>query len=291
MSELLGDVEMPLGINFEQQMRSGRSVPDGGIRQEPVHIVIETKVDAGINSDQLIEHCETFVKGREGNYLMLLTKNEADEQFLNSIRIKAKETGIVFRNVTFEKLCDSLKGLAREYETHLARVIEDYADYCIEMGLLPDRRKWLRIVPCGSTLDLNTKWNLYYQPTDRGYSAHEYIGIYNQKAVRFLARVAAIYCNETDAAGQMKLTLVTGIDRPAFHQRIKGMVADSKKKLGWDLTSDTRFFCADQLVPTDFRKTSWGGIQGARFWDISDQVGKAGSDAELADLLRHEEWE
>jgi hypothetical protein len=291
LSELLGDVEMPLGVNFQQQMRSGPSVPDGVILQEPVHIVIETKVTAGVDADQLIRHCNSFDKGRSGNYLLLLTKNEADDQVLDPVRRKAKEIGAAFQNVTFEKLCGSLEGLAKEYETHLMRVIKDYAAYCTDMGLLPDRRKWLRIVPCGTTFDLNKQWHVYYQPTDRGYSAHEYIGIYTQKAVRLLGRVAAIYDSKTDAGGQMQLTWFSGKESPEFRDRIKGMVADSKQKVGWDLGGDYRFFCAEQLLPTDFIKTSWGGIQGARFWDISEQVQQAGSDAELAELLRHQTWE
>src|SRR5436190_24223311 len=63
LSELLGDDEMPLGSNFQQQMRSETSVPHGGILQEPVHFIIETKVSAGVDADQLIRHCESFVKG------------------------------------------------------------------------------------------------------------------------------------------------------------------------------------------------------------------------------------
>jgi hypothetical protein len=248
-------------------------------------------VTAGVDVDQLIRHCESFDKGRSGNYLLLLTKNKADDQVLESVCRKAKEIGATFQNVTFEKLCGSLNGLAKEYETHLMRVIEDYAAYCTDMDLLPDRRKWLRIVPCGTTFDLNKRWNVYYQPTDRGYSAHEYIGIYNQKAVRLFGKIAAIYDNKTIAGGKMQLMLVDGIERPEFRKRIEGMVIDSKEKVGWEISSDRRFFCVDQFLPTDFQKKSWGGIQGARFWDISEQVNKAKSDLELADILSHQEWE
>lgn len=292
LSELLGDVEMPLGINFQQQIRFEASVPDGGILQEPIHIVIETKVTAGVDVGQLLRHCETFDKGRSGNHLLLLTKNRTEDQLLEPVRRKVKEIGVTFQNVTFEKLCESLKGLAKEHETHLMRVIEDYAAYCTDMDLLPDRRKWLRIVPCGTTFDLNKQWHVYFQPTDRGYSDHDYIGIYNQKSVRLLGRVVAIYDTKVDAVGQMQMTLIDGTDRPEFHKRIEGMVTDSKQKVGWELRDDHRFFCADQFLPTEFEKTSWGGIQGPRFWDISEQVKKAGADdSKLADLLRNEKWE
>jgi hypothetical protein len=172
------------------------------------------------------------------------------------------------------------------------RVIDDYTAYCTEMDLLPDRRKRLRIVPCGDTFDLNKQWHVYYQPTDRSYSDHEYIGIYNQKAVRLLGKVSAIYDNQAGTGGRMQLKLFKGEDRPEFRKRIEGMVVDSKKKVGWDVSSGYRFFCADQFLPTDFEKTSPGGIQGPRFWDISEQVEKTGSDdSKLAELLRNQKWE
>ena len=291
LGELLGDADLPLGINFQQQTRSANSIPDGSILQEPVHVVIETKVTAGVDIDQLIRHCGSFEKGKNGNHLLLLTKDKVDKKFLEPVISKAKEIGAAFWNVTFEELCASLKDLAKAHETHLLLVVEDYAAYCADMNLLPDRRKWMRIVPCGETFALNQQWHVYYQPTERSYSNHDFIGIYTQKAVRLVGHVAAIYDNKTDDNGVMQMTLFSGTDRPEFRQRIIGIIADSKTEVGWDLESDYRFFCAEEFVPTLFEKTSSGGIQGPRFWDISAQAEKAINDAALAGLLRKVTWE
>lgn len=291
LGELLGDTYLPLGISFQQQTRSESSVPDGSILQERVHIMIETKVTASVDVGQLIRHCEGFDRGKTGNYLLLLTKEKTDKQFLAPVYHKAKEVGAAFWNVTFEELCDSLEDLAKEHEIHLKRVIEDYAAYCVDMNLLPDRRKLLRIVPCGTTFPLNQQWHVYYQPTERSYSAHDYIGIYNEKAVRLVGHVAAVYDNKTDEHGNMQLMLVCGTDRPNFRDRVQGMITDSHNKIGWDLRSDHRFFCVEEFMPTFFEKTSWGGIQGPRFWDISAQVAQAKNDSELAVLLRDAKWE
>jgi hypothetical protein len=206
LSELLGGEEVPLGISFEQQRRSGNSVPDGSILQEPLHIVIETKVDMGVNVDQLIRHFEAFTHGRTGNYLVLLTKHDVPESQVAGVVAKSKETGVIFKHVTFERLCEQLEDFAQSHETHLWRVVEDFRAYCSEMNLLPDRRKWLRIVPCGTTFNLNVKWDVYYQPTERSYSPHEYLGTYNQKAVQYVGRVAAIYDND-QVGGAMVLKL------------------------------------------------------------------------------------
>jgi hypothetical protein len=173
----------------------------------------------------------------------------------------------------------------------LLLVVEDYAAYCADMNLLPDRRKWMRIVHCGETFALNQQWHVYYQPTERSYSNHDFIGIYTQKAVRLVGHVAAIYDNKTADNRVRQLTLFSGTDRPEFRQRIIGIIADSKTEVGWDLESDYRFFCTEEFVPTLFEKTSSGGIQGPRFWDISAQAENANNDAALAALLRNATWE
>jgi hypothetical protein len=290
LSELLGGEEVPLGLSFEQQRRSANSVPDGSILQEPLHIVIETKVDMGVNVDQLIRHFEAFTHGRTGNYLVLLTKHDVPESQVAGVVAKSKETGVIFKHVTFERLCEQLEDFAQSHETHLWRVVEDFRAYCSEMNLLPDRRKWLRIVPCGTTFNLNVKWDVYYQPTERSYSPHEYLGIYNQKAVQYVGRVAAIYDND-QVGGAMVLKLVDGTGTPEFEQRIASMVLDTKAQVGWDVSSDTRFFCVEKFASTRFVKTSSGGIMGPRFWDITKHTKPGATDAEVADALRQETWD
>lgn len=291
LSEILGDVDVPLGITFEQQTRSPVSVPDGRIVQEPIHLALETKVDAGLNIDQLLRHCDSFEKGRAGNYLLLLTRNAQSDQAFPSVRSKCQELGIVFGHSTFSNLCGTLTEAVKDYEVHLKRVIDDYIAYCSDMGLVQDAETWMRIVPCGQTFGINGKWHTYYQPSDRGYSPFHYLGIYTEKAVRLVGRVRAVYDSKIDQNGHMALVLVEGQHRPEFHARIAGIINDSKAQLGWDLSSDYRFFCADDLIPTEFRKTSGGGIQGARFWDISDVASKQTRDTEVADALRSKTWE
>ena len=290
LSELLGGEEVPLGISFEQQRRSSNSIPDGSILQEPLHIVIETKVDMGVNTDQLIRHFGAFSRGRTGNYLVLLTKHDVPASQVANVIAKSTETGVIFKHVTFEQLCRQLEDFAESYETHLWRVVADFRAYCSEMNLLPDRRKWLRIVPCGTTFNLNVEWNVYYQPTERSYSAHEYLGIYNQKAVRYVGKVAAVYDNDT-VNGAMVLKLVEGFGKQEFEQRINGMVQATKAKVGWDVSSDTRFFCVEKFAATSFVKKSSGGIMGPRFWDITKNVKPGITDAEIAEALRQQSWE
>src|ERR1017187_2680253 len=103
--------------------------------------------------------------------------------------------------------------------------------------------------------------------------------------------VAAAGALALGAVALASLTLFSGTDRPEFRQRIIGMIADSKSEIGWDLESDYRFFCAEEFIPTHFEKTSSGGIQGPRFWDISEQAELANNDSEIAARLRNVTWE
>src|SRR5256885_182432 len=87
---IFGDQEIPLGINFEQQVRSNASVPDAVISQEPLRLAIETKVDAGVDTDQLLRHCDSFSRGRPGNYLVLLTRSDIPDTDFATVYEKAR---------------------------------------------------------------------------------------------------------------------------------------------------------------------------------------------------------
>ena len=291
LGDLLGDQDLPLGISFEQQRHGGSSVPDGSILQESLHLVIETKVGSSVDPGQLVRHLDAFTKGRTGNYLILLTKVDVTPEQVSEVMAKSRETGVVFRHVTFERLCNQLEGLALAHETHLKHVTSDFQMYCSDEGLLPDRRRWLRIVPCGNSLQLNQKWGVYYQPTARGYSKHDYLGIYHRKVVRGVGRVVAVYDNADDGRGGMALRLAEGTDSADAERRVRGIVQETATALGWDVRRDHRFFCVEAFAPTDFKKTTPGGIMGARFWDVTDYLKLGTTDEGLAEALRGRTWE
>lgn len=290
LGALIGDVDIPLGINFEQQIRATSSVPDAVIQQLPVHVVLETKVTAGVDARQLMRHCETFTPGITGNFLILLTKSDTSEQDFGSVREKAAEFNARFCAVTFEKLCEALKTVAEPHEVHLRHVVDDFLRYADDLRLLPDRRAWLSIVPCGDTIELNARWGMYYKPASRGYEPTNFLGIYNQKAVRFIGRIVSVYDYLVAKDGAEEFRWVRGDQRGDFIPQIQGMIRETEQIVGWRIGDGMRFFCSERLLPTEFRKTSPGGIQGGRYWDISPYIHSGQSDAELAETLRSVTW-
>ena len=288
LSYILGEQDLAFGVDIHQQVRSGSSVPDGVISQEPLRIILETKVDASLNVAQLLAHCDRFDPGRRGNYLLLLSRDEQSRGQLEPVYEKAKLRGFTFKHLTFEALRDELVDSVEPYEIHLKAVVDDFVQYCADMGLLPDRRSLMRIVPCGSTANLNAKWDVYYHPADRGYTQHEYVGIYKDKAVRYIGKISSIVDYVANPSGEN--IIVAGQYDADCAKRVAGIIQDTKTVLGWDIASDHRFFCVEKFYPTDFRKNTPGGIQGARFYDLSGVIREDVSVQELANELRQKTW-
>lgn len=288
--ELLGN-EISLGVEFVQQERCNNAVPDGYIYQQELHIKIETKVTAGVDVNQLIRHCETFKSSDCQKFLILLTRNEVNDRDLDKVKIEAKNRGIVLCKCTFEELCSKLKNYSKEHETHLKNIIEDYISYCNESDLFVDRRKWLSIVPCGSTFELNKTFNMYYQPSDRGYSPQDYLGIYNNKSVKLIGKITAVFDSVIGSSGELELSPVIVSTNNSYTNLVYKMIEETNKKLGWGIRDGHRFYCVDQFYETNFKKTTPRGIMGGRYFDVTDVSKESQDDTEkLALILRGKTW-
>lgn len=72
-------------------------------------------------------------------------------------------------------------------------VLEDYLNYCYKDGLIPvsDSWKYLRMQLAGTTIDFNIGNNIYYDKAERGFRAHDYLGLYKQKSVHAIGKICA----------------------------------------------------------------------------------------------------
>lgn len=278
-----------LGVSFRQQTRGKNSVPDGMLMQSSVQIALETKVDAGINLDQLRRHLAGLPAGGQ-TFLLLLTRDSAAQSATDSLMREAADRGVIFKHLTFDRLCRLLEENVEPHETMLGVVVEDFVRYCSDEGLLAAKQAILRIVPCGSTLSLNIRHNIYYHPTDRSYRPFSYLGVYHDKRVKFVGRVLSVMDAEFNAAGTARITDEVGnqVNQCPYEAAIRAIVAETRAELGWDISTGHRFFVVQKFFPTDYRKVSHGGIQGPRNHDVTHLKP---SDAEhLAELLRAQTW-
>ncbi|HAA11432.1 MAG TPA: hypothetical protein DCE41_06905 [Cytophagales bacterium] len=150
LNALLDDRNVPVGLSFSQQTRTGNSVPDGLLVQESIKVVIEAKRNAReFYSDQIKRHQEAF--GEEQHKLMLLVApGVVDGEQLKQIR-KETQKGVTVLSTTFEAICTAAQDSVQEYDVELQEVINDYADYCESADLIEDNTV-IRCLPCGDSL-------------------------------------------------------------------------------------------------------------------------------------------
>jgi len=290
LSELTGEAVF-IGIEITQQDRASESIPDGNIIQRSFKISVEAKVDAGVDFDQLQRHASSF--GNEAlRILLLLTKaslTDAEQKKLKKLQEDDSCRGIIIRSITFEDICNAVKQLFKPHEEVIIELANDYVEYCNDSGLFDQSRELMRIVPCGKSVEINLIHQIYFQPTDRGYTSHAFVGIYNQKTVRAILAIKSVFDVDFDGIN-LKKVLVQGDDTDKYDAAIRAIIADAKVKCDYNIETGIRFFCGD-MVRTNFEKTSPGGMQGARFVNLKALIGAHGDVVDIAAKLDGKKWE
>jgi hypothetical protein len=287
LSELTGE-PISIGAEISQQSRGKASVPDGEIVQRSFKILLEAKVDARVDHDQLMRHAQSF--GNESQKVLLLLTKQPLGSFVDDLsrKVHATNPSVVFKSVTYEAVCHAIKDLFKEYESVMAAMVEDYLEYCNDADLFNQTPFLLRIVPCGQSASINRKYGLYFQPADRRYTEHAYVGIYADKAVRSIMEIESVF-DVTFANGVLRKVLIQGVKTDKYDDAITNIIPAALTECGYEIATDNRFFCG-RLVETHYRKASPGGIQGARFVDLRDVAGAICSLEDLAARLRDETW-
>lgn len=295
LSVLTGE-QVDIGIEIHQQTKGNTSVPDGAIIQRKFEILIESKVDSPTNVDQLLRHSDSFSGKDYGSQriLLLLTREPigADERAFQS-HISKRNPGVLFKNVTYEAICNGIDGLFQEYEYEMCALVDDYGEYCNDVGLFDQSRHLMRVVPCGRSLEINKKYGIYFQPSDRGYTRHQYVGIYKDKSVQVLWEIDSVFDVDHDegnpADGKLKKVLVQGRETNEYDDKLLAIIEDARAECGYYIATGHRFFCGKPME-TDYRKSTPGGIQGARFRNLREVIESSSGATELADRLRGKEW-
>lgn len=281
---------LAVGLAITQQQRNKNSVPDGRISQSGFTIVVETKVDAYVDIEQLKRHAESFSLTNNKKILLLLSRAVTD---INTTqleeKLKAEFPDLLFAHSTFERICEIAQGLFQSHEGEIVAIVEDYIQYCNEQKLVDQSKFLLRIVPCGQSIDLNIKYGIYFSPSDRGYTEHSYVGVYKDKKVQAIWAIDSIMDARLTSEGLEK-KYVYGSPTNQYDAKITAIIHEAKTHCGYDIKEGHRFFCG-QPFPTDYRKKTPYGIQGARFKNLKVLIEKCNSVTDLAKMLCLEEWE
>ena len=155
-------------------------------------------------------------------------------------------------------------------------------------------------VPGGVSFAESSEHHLYYCPSDRNHrEATTFLGLYTGKSVRALGRINRIVvCKSIDLQSE-SFSFAPGSEQPNAEekQRILGAARDSlndRAKNGWHITHCVKYYLCEEMVETDFTKTSKYGFFGHRYFDLREVLKRdtlPESVQEIARLLRERTWE
>lgn len=283
---------------FALQEKSVDSIPDATITQEGFKIVVETKLTDWFCSDQLMRHLKSF--GDEKNKVMITLASELmSEEKLVDFENQLKEYNatqtypVIHINTTFEMMANAIREVIDDRDYEMQDVLEDYLNYCYKDGLIPvsDSWKYLRMQLAGTTIDFNISNNIYYDNAERGFRAHDYLGLYKQKSVRAIGKICArITAIETESG--IKYTTEFGELTDERKVLIQKAMADGDSH-GYDLrTIEHRYFFVENFYETDFKKISSGGSMGTRIFDLSYllETDELPDVEQIAEMLKNKSW-
>lgn len=265
-------------IVFTLQEKSEESVPDATITQEGFKIVVETKMSDWFHSDQLLRHLKSFKEERNkvlitiAPELMAKDKKAKFEEQLREYN-ENHDYPVIHINTTFELLAEAVQGVIDDRDYEMQDILDDYLNYCYNDSLIlvPDSWKWMRVQLAGTTFDFNIRQKLYYDDIDRGFRAHDYLGLYKEKSVRAIGRITDIITAVLEEDGEITYSVEKG-EIDDNKKRDIAIAIEDGKNYGYSLTK-TRFFFVDKFYETDFRKTTPRAPMGSRVFDLTQMMG------------------
>ena len=302
--ELFINSILPEHINYEvipvftqQKSQKEGGIIDGHIQTKATKIIIETKITGLDNTKKLINYCKNENLA-ETNILIHISDSTFDEATTKSINQRIGIYNFDFVSITFSELLSSLQEIADEYpfNEELYRLSKDFYYYCSSMNLI---KNVFRIVPCNKSFELNEKYHLYFQPESRGYSNHQFTGIYTAKEVKYIGKVNKVFLAELKKEGTLITKKISGNAEITNEEenRIISTIKEFPEIYGYgDISKGHIFFLFDDndFCPTKFKKTSKYGLLGSRLFDLKvdleiENVEKL-STLEIAEKLNDITW-
>ena len=288
--------EVTVGPRFSQQIAGAHSVPDGLILQEPFAVFVETKLGSAINADQLQRHCRTIVDrlpGRKGSFLISLTSGQSGQEIPEEVVKMARENGVTVVPATFGELVNQVAQIAElpVADLVLQETLQEFTDFIFAQGLVPREEQFMVAALTGTSWRENVAHGVYYEPIDRNAKWRQaaFLGLYHDRQVSHVGRIVIAVGVVRDGAGEMVFdTPELGNLDEARRQAILDVIKAAHAYYPDLEDGKHRYYVVDAFTPTDFRKTSPGGMMGHRYFDIEQISGKrlmsraTGSDAAQA---------
>jgi hypothetical protein len=287
-----GNDSIGIGLQFEQQTKSLGSVPDGVIYQRSLKVVIETKLSKKFRPEQLENHLKGSFKDESIKVMWALSPEKMPSDLSSSIKEKSIELGLIIVESTFEEVINSFRSVINDYDTELNDIIDDYEDFCNSANLFLNIADKLMLIPSSLSMKENSEHSIYYCPDDRNYSSFTYLGLYSQKAIRYIGRLQNIVKAKLNEKNDLIIIKSDSKVTPEQVARIIDIINSEKVGRDWDLRTGHQFFVVDKFYETFFEKDSPGGQQRNKFFNLSNYGidVKTKDTSEIANVLKTQKW-
>jgi hypothetical protein len=296
------DTNCDIGPNFSQQEGNATrsSTPDAAITQSSLKLLIETKLYDNQDKGQLLRHLDGFTN-EDCQILLLINPTDPTPEF-NKVVIEAVaahneacKTSVRYSSTTFKQIISALEDVLAPHDVIIFEILNDYRDYCASENLLSNHEAVMRAITSGGSFPDNMEYGIYYDPISRGYSPHNYIGLYNKKSVRAIGELSKVVQAQFDKESKTfeSITSISG-GEPTEDEldRIKGIMHAAMNNNGWNIYKDHKFFIVEKFHPTNFPKTTKYPIQRTKFFDLGSVLERDSlpSCEEVAQLLTQKSW-
>lgn len=299
LNALLGENEFEITMQLQVRNNTGDSIPDAVISQRGFKIIIEAKLYDWFHDDQLIRHLNSF-GDEESKYLITLASDLMEPnkkmQFENRLQKYNQEhkTHVIHINTTFEKIVFIIQDIIDDRTGNMQEILDDFIDFCYTSQLIIGANAWktLRVKSAGITYSFNTAEGVFYDPADRGFREHDYLGLYQDKAVRYIGKITAqILAVEKD--GELTYQAEKGELTNELKEKIKKAIEDAAQYGWYDLKYvKHRYFFVDHFYNTEYKKISKGASRGTRYFDLEEVLNmkQMPATSRIAELLASRTW-
>jgi hypothetical protein len=279
-----------VGVQFLQQAKKAKSVPDGLIFQKPFTVYIETKSFDWFYDSQIENHLDSL-KGEGGLKVFLALSNFEGEyatRFSNIEKLCEKKyrNQILFSAISFDDFLHAVSSV--QASKNLLDAVEDFRAYLDEEALLPSWQQKLDVVNCATMTHEVLQGGVYICPATGGNYNHQrakYFGMYRWKKVERIAIIRAVV--EITAPG---LTHVRWNNTGSVESdRVLADFAERELIRFRPKQFPHRVFALGDLYETDFRKDTKHGMRTSKqYFDIENLAPADASD--LAVKLNGMSW-
>ncbi|RYZ86190.1 MAG: hypothetical protein EOP04_14360 [Proteobacteria bacterium] len=255
---------------FQQKATGGKGIPDGIIQQQSFKLILETKLwDKNFwGKEEYVSHFQN----EQVRILLTLSKSgirdvrkKEFQAKLSTYDLEVQAPGqTLYADHSFYSLIESIRYVIKQTNTRhkleIEELTDDFEGFVSHAGLLEDTDFWMHVPAINSSESDNVDYKLYYNRPNKSESAHRFIGLYKNKAIRYIGETKCIVIPQIDKNGNVQYDVLKG----QLTQEMKTRLEHFFHEQGWGNKGEVKFHLFDELHPTHFIKDSPYGIMGPR---------------------------